>query len=83
MPTTPTMLPTMRYDPDREVVLIGPRDGASPIWSHAKPSSIGSGDEGCRRTSSHPTSHQMIELHPPGTRHLAYKRDKLDTNLLF
>ena len=30
MPTTPTMLPTMRYDPDREVVLIGPRDGDQP-----------------------------------------------------
>ena len=30
MPTTPTMLPTMRYDPDREVVLIWPQDGGQP-----------------------------------------------------
>ena len=30
MPTTPTMLPTMRYDRDRKVVLIGPRDEAQP-----------------------------------------------------
>ncbi len=26
MPTTPTMLPTMRYDPDREVVWIWPAE---------------------------------------------------------
>ena len=30
MPTTPTMLPTMRYDPDREVVLISPQDRGQP-----------------------------------------------------
>ncbi len=30
MPTTPTMLPSMRYDPDREVVLIWPQDGNQP-----------------------------------------------------
>ncbi len=30
MPTTPTMRPTMRYDRDREVVLIWPQDGSQP-----------------------------------------------------
>ena len=30
MPTTSTMLPTMRYDPDREVVLIRPQNGDQP-----------------------------------------------------
>ncbi len=30
MPTTPTMQPTIRYDRDREVVLISPRDGSQP-----------------------------------------------------
>ena len=30
MLTTPTMLPTLRYDPDREVVLIWPQKGNQP-----------------------------------------------------